>query len=111
MEKPKIPFTDCEKIDIRLGRIDEVEKVSGSKKLLKLRIDIGSGTKQSIAGVGERYGIDDLRGKIVAVVTNLQPRKILGLESEVMLLAAFDESGQLGLLRPDLDMSAGTKVG
>lgn len=111
MEKPKIPFTDFEKIDIRLGKIDEVEEVSGSKKLLKLRIDIGSGMKQSIAGVGERYGIDDLKGKIVAVVTNLQPRKILGLDSEVMLLAAFDESGQLGLLSPDLDMSAGTKVG
>ncbi len=44
-------------------------------------------------------------------MTNLQPRKILGLDSEVMLLAAFDESGQLGLLSPDLDMSAGTKVG
>ncbi len=111
MEKPKIPFTDFEKIDIRLGKIDEVEEVSGSKKLLKLQIDIGSGTKQSIAGVGERYRIDELRGKTVAVVTNLQPRKILGLESEVMLLAAFDESGQLELLRPDLDMSAGTKVG
>jgi len=111
MEKPKIPFTDFGKVDIRLGKIDEVEEVSGSKKLLKLRIDIGSETKQSIAGVGERYGIDDLRGKIVAVVTNLQPRKILGLESEVMLLAAFDDSGKIGLLKPDIALSAGTKVG
>ncbi len=111
MEKAKITFADFEKIDIRLGKIEEVEKVSGSKKLLKLRIDIGSGSKQSIAGLGEKYGIDELRGKIVAVVTNLQPRKILGMESEVMLLAAFDDSGQLGLLRPDKDMSAGIKVG
>ena len=111
MEKAKINFSDFEKIDIRLGKIEEFERVSGSKILLKLRVDIGSGTKRSIAGLGGKYDINELKGKIVAVVTNLQPRKIHWMESVVMLLAALDDSVELGLLKTDRDKSVGPEVG
>lgn len=110
MEKAKINFSDFEKIDIRLRKVEEVERVSSSKILLKIRVDIGSGTKQSIVGLGGKYDINELRGKTVAVVTNLQP-KIHGMESEVMLLAALDDSVELGLLKTDRDMNVGLEVG
>ncbi|MFQ6011750.1 MAG: methionine--tRNA ligase, partial [Nitrososphaerales archaeon] len=80
-------------------------------KLLRLQVNLGVEKRQSIAGLGENYGAEDLKGRMVAVVTNLVPRKILGMDSEVMLLAAFDNSGELALLNPDKEMKPGIKVG
>lgn len=105
----KIPFEDFIKLDCRVGRIVEAEMVPDAKKLVKLKIDIGGTMKQSIAGLGEHYRPEDLRSKLVAVITNLQPRKIFGQESEVMLLAALD-ANVVSLLRPDRDVSAGSKI-
>lgn len=86
-----------------------MERVPGSKKLVKLQIDIGGQTKQSVAGLGDQYGVEDLRSRLVAVVTNLRPRKIFGLDSEVMILAAIDGSS-VAVLGPDKKVSPGAKV-
>ncbi|NWG09927.1 MAG: hypothetical protein HXX80_06470 [Nitrososphaerales archaeon] len=67
----------------------------GSKKLIKLMIDIGGVVKQSVAGLGNSYKSEQLLSKLVAIVTNLKPRKIFGVESEVMMLAALHGSNIL----------------
>lgn len=74
-----------------------------------MQIDIGGKTRQSVAGLGEQYRPEDLRSRLVAVVTNLKPRKIFGLDSEVMLLAAIDGPA-VALLSPDKAVSPGAKV-
>jgi methionine--tRNA ligase beta chain len=102
-------YDDFIKLDIRVGKVVSAEPVPGAKKLLKLIIDVGGENKQCIAGIGLNYTAEDLLNKSVAVVTNLAPKKLFGLESEVMLLAAV-EGDILTLLKPDRDIAAGAKV-
>jgi len=102
-------YDDFIKLDIRVGKVVSAEPVPGAKKLLKLIIDIGGQNKQCIAGIGLNYAAEDLLNKSVAVVINLAPKKLFGLESEVMLLAAF-EGDILTLLKPDREIAAGAKV-
>ncbi len=102
-------FEDFTKIDIRVGKVVSAEPIAGAKKLLRLMIDIGGQSKQCIAGIGLNYTAEDLGNKSVAVVVNLAPKKLFGLESEVMLLAAV-EGDILSLLKPDRDITAGAKV-
>lgn len=104
-----ISYEDFTRIDIRVGKVISAEPVPGAKKLLKLQIDVGGETKRCVAGVGMNYSANDLVGKSVAVVTNLPPKTLFGLTSEVMLLAAV-EGDILSLLKPDRDISAGAKV-
>ena len=104
-----VSFEEFSKIDIQIGKILDVEKIDGSKKLLKLKIEIDSNLKQSISGIGDIYTPEELKSKLVAVVINLKPRKIFGLDSEVMLLAAVD--GELvSVLKPDKEVKSGSKV-
>ena len=86
--KDMIDFDDFVKIDLRVGQIIEAEKVPKSKKLIKLKVDIGFDTRQIIAGISQNYEAEDLIGKKIAVVVNLKPAKLMGLESQGMLLAA-----------------------
>lgn len=102
-------YDDFIKLDIRIGKVVSAEPVPGAKKLLKLILDVGGENKQCIAGIGLNYTAEDLLNKSVAVVTNLAPKKLFGLESEVMLLAAV-EGDILTLLKPDRDIAAGAKV-
>lgn len=104
-----IAYEDFTKIDIRVGKVISAEPVAGAKKLLKLKIDVGGQEKQCIAGIGLNYKPEDLLNKSVAVVINMAPKKLFGLESEVMLLAAV-EGDVLSLLKPDRDINAGAKV-
>jgi len=87
----------------------EAERVPGTSKLIKIMIDIGGQVKQSIAGLGDKYSPEEIKSKHVAVVTNLTPRKIFGLDSEVMLLAALD-GDVVSLLHPDKTLQAGSKI-
>ena len=88
-----VPITidDFAKLDLRVGLILAAEKVAGSKKLLKLQVDIGSEQRQVVAGIGTRYTPESLIGKKIVLITNLQPAKIMGVESRGMLLAAGGE--------------------
>ena len=105
-----VSFDDFIKLDMRVGKVVEVDTIPGAKKLIKVKVDIGGEIKQTVAGLGQHYEPDDLADKEVIVVTNLSPRRIHGIESEVMLLAAVgDES--VNLLQTDRKSRPGAKVG
>jgi len=98
------------KTELKIGTIIEAEEVAKSKKLLKLKVDLGEEkARQIIAGIKEWYSPSDLIGTQACVVANLKPAKLMGMLSEGMLLAAKDSSG-LSLLRPEAEKKAGTKV-
>ena len=110
MEKPKVGFEEFQKIEIKVGKVKEAYKIEGSKKLLRVLIDLGKdGVKQAIAGISKYYTPESLIGKTVIVVTNLEPKTMMGYTSEVMLLAAFNET-DLSLLTTDKEMPPGTPV-
>ncbi len=104
-----ISIEDFSKIDLRIGKILEAEKIPGSKKLIKLKVDTGGEERTVVAGIAESYKGEDLVGKLVVVVCNLKPAKIFGIESQGMLLAASDSSG-IHIIMPDGDVTAGAKV-
>jgi len=106
----KVSFEDFSKLDLRIGKIVKAEAIPKSKNLIKLTIDIGGGeTKQAVAGIAQFYAPEQLQGMQVAVVTNLQPRRVFGVESEVMILAAEDEKG-VSLLKPEKTVKVGSKI-
>ena len=110
MKSERVSFEDFSKIDIRIGRIVEVKPIPKSKKLLELVIDIGDGdTRRCVAGIAEHYSREDLVGRLVAVVANLKPKKVFGVSSEVMILAAVDGEN-LALIQPDKPVKAGSKI-
>jgi methionyl-tRNA synthetase len=85
---PKISIEDFAKVEMRVGEIKSAEAVQGAQKLLKLTVDIGSEVRQVVAGIAEHYEPEQLVGMKVVVVTNLQPRKLRGVESNGMIVAA-----------------------
>ena len=76
------------KVDLRTGKILEAEKVKKSKKLIQLKVDIGAERRQILAGIAESYEPEDLIGRTVIIVANLKPAKLMGIESQGMVLAA-----------------------
>jgi len=107
----KIPFQAFAQLDIRVGRILTVEDIPGARKpLFKFTIDFGTiGVKQCAGGIKAFYTSQQLIGKQVVAVMNLEPKPIAGVMSECMMLASFTET-DLALLRPDKEMPPGTKV-
>ncbi|HPC30580.1 MAG TPA: methionine--tRNA ligase subunit beta [Candidatus Paceibacterota bacterium] len=104
-----ITFEDFEKIDLRLAKIIAAERIDGSDKLLKLKAQIGDEERQIIAGIGKFYTPENLIDKIIVVVFNLEPRMIMGLESQAMLLAVKDNN-ELSLIVPDKIMPSGLQL-
>jgi methionyl-tRNA synthetase len=108
--KDEITYEDFAKLDIRVGKIISAEKIKKSKKLLKLMVDVGeSKPRQIVAGLAEYYQPEELVGKIVNVIVNLQPAKLCGVESQGMLLAA-DAGKRVSLLTPDKEMQPGSII-
>jgi len=106
-----IAFDDFLKVDLRLGLVLEAEAVEKSEKLVKLQIDLGEEKpRQVLAGIRKHYAPEDLVGKRVVVVANLAPRKIMGVESQGMVLAASDTEHGLSVLGVDKDIDPGTRV-
>tara|TARA_A100001037_G_C15152807_1_gene640679 strand:- start:5897 stop:7936 length:2040 start_codon:yes stop_codon:yes gene_type:complete len=91
----RIPFEHFQKLDLRVGKILTAKEISGSEKLLKIEVDIGSETRQIVAGIRKFYSPDDLIGKSVVVITNLEKATIFGTESNGMILAAGDTADLL----------------
>ena len=87
----QIGIDDFAKLDLRVGKILAAERVPKSTKLLKLQVDLGTETRQVLAGIGTTYEPEALIGRLVAVVANLKPAKLMGLESQGMILAAGDK--------------------
>lgn len=104
-----ITYDDFKKVELKIGKILEAEEVPGADKLLKLKVDLGTEQRQLVAGIRKQYQAPDLIGKCVAVVANLAPRTIMGVESQGMILAASDESGPV-ILRPDRDVLPGAII-
>lgn len=104
-----ITFDDFKKVEMKIARVLEAEEVPGAEKLLKLKIDIGSETRQIVAGIKKSYQAKDLIGKEIVVVVNLEPRSVMGLESNGMLLAASDGTDPV-LLGPDKDVVPGSGI-
>jgi methionyl-tRNA synthetase len=92
-EKDLIGIEDFMKVDLRVGKIVSAERVEKSEKLVRLKVDIGTETRQVVAGIGKSYPPEELMGKSIVIVANLKPAKLMGIESQGMLLAA--SSGDL----------------
>jgi methionyl-tRNA synthetase len=108
--KELITFDDFKKIDLRVARVLSAERVPKSEKLLKLQVAVGTERRQVVAGIARHYTPEDLVGKTVIVVFNLQPAKLMGQESQGMILAASDESGKLTIITPAMEMADGSVV-
>ncbi len=98
--KETISYDDFAKLDIRIGTITEAERVPKSDKLLKLRVDDGLGGRQILSGIAKHFSPEELIGKQVTFLANLAPRKMMGHESEGMILMAEDADGSLAMLPP-----------
>ena len=105
----QVLIDDFMKIDLRTGKIIEAEKIKKSKKLLKLKVDIGSEVRQVVAGIAESYEPDQLINRTIILVANLKPAKLMGIESQGMLLAA-NNNGQIVLAGFDPTPSQGVRV-
>ena len=108
--KAEISFDDFSKIDIRVGTILTAERVEKSKKLLKLQVDTGIDKRTVMSGIAEHFSPEQIIGKQVTILINLAPRKIMGVESQGMILMAEDKDGKLRLLQPNEAVSAGSTV-
>lgn len=109
-----INFEAFQNVDLRVGTVVAAERVEGSDKLLKLRVDIGAapeglGERQIVAGIGKVYAPETILGKQIVIVANLEPRSLMGLESQGMLLAASSENGPVVLV-PERIVSPGAKA-
>jgi methionine--tRNA ligase beta chain len=104
-----IDFSQFEKIDLRIGKIVEAERVEGSDKLVKLQINLGDEKRQILAGIGKSYSPEELINKSVAVAINLEPKVMLGLESKGMVLAVKDNNN-LSVLVPEKEIVPGSKI-
>ncbi len=112
-EKPieaKITYDEFAKVQLRTAQVLKAEKVEKADKLLRLEIQLGAEQRQIVAGIAKHYTPEQIVGKTIVVVANLQPAKIRGLESNGMLLAAEDETGVLAVLTPERSVQSGTKV-
>jgi methionyl-tRNA synthetase len=108
--KPDITYEDFEKLDLRVGKVLEAEKVPKADKLLKLIVDLGFEKRTILSGIAEYYQPEELVGKLVTVVANLAPRKIRGIESQGMLLMAGNDFGKLFSVGPEKDIEVGSVV-
>lgn len=111
--KPAITFDDFTKLDLRVAKVLEVADHPNADKLLVLQIDLGSERRQLLAGLKGYVDPQSLVGKLIVVVANLEPRKMRGLESQGMLLAASHEEGetrQVVVLTPSEDVPPGSSV-
>ena len=104
-----ITYRDFEKLSLQVGKITSAEKIPGRMKILKVQVDLGEHTVTAIAGGAEFYEPTSFIGKRVVVLTNMEPKTIAGVKSEVMLLAA-DFAGKPIWLTVEQDVPVGTKV-
>jgi methionyl-tRNA synthetase len=108
--KPVITFDDFSRVDIRIGIVTAAERMEKSDKLLKLTVESGTDTRTILSGIARHYQPEDMLGKQVTFVANLVPRKMMGIESQGMILMAEDSGGQLKLVVPEQPVAPGSTV-
>jgi methionyl-tRNA synthetase len=106
----RITIDDFMKVDLRVAKVIAAEKVPNSRKLMKLHIDVGSGHRTLVAGIAEAYEPEQLIGRSIGVVYNLKPAKLMGIESDGMILAASPEGGKPTLVSFDGDVPPGSRI-
>ncbi len=109
-KKPEISIDDFDKVQIQVGEVVKCEPVPKAKKLLVSQIKIGAETRQIVSGIAKYYKPEEMVGKKVAVITNLKPCKLCGVESQGMILAAGDDEGNLSVVTVDKDIAAGSEI-
>ncbi len=107
--KPMIEFGDFEKVDIRIGKIVEAEEVPKSEKMIKMQVDFGGEKRQVLAGIKKWYQPKELIGKKASFVVNLKPVKLMGYDSEAMIMAA-EKGKKVKFLTPESDIEEGAKI-
>ena len=110
-QKDSISFDDFQRMDIRVSTILAAEKVAKTKKLLKLTVDTGIDRREIVSGIAEHYTPEELVGRQVLVLVNLEPRTLKGIESRGMILMGEDAAGKLVLLEPAAPVNSGAVVG
>ena len=108
--KDLINFDDFSKMDLRMGKILEAEKVENADKLLKLKVHTGIDERTIVSGIAAHYAPEDIIGKTVLVLLNLAPRKMRGIESNGMILMAEDNNGKLHFINPEETINPGSGV-
>ncbi|MEK7091934.1 MAG: methionine--tRNA ligase subunit beta [Patescibacteria group bacterium] len=105
-----LSYDQFKESELRIVTVLSAERVEGSDKLLKLSVDLGTEQRQIIAGIGKAYEPATLIGQQITIIANLEPRTLLGLESQGMILAAHSEAGEAVLLKPDQPVPAGSTI-
>ncbi len=108
--KDNCSFDDFMKMDIRVGTILEAEKVAKTKKLMKLLVDTGIDKRTVVSGIAEHYTAEEVIGKQVSILVNLEPRKLRGIESQGMILMAENADGKLEFINPENEVVNGSSV-
>ena len=106
----EIAFDDFLKLDFRVGKVEEATQIPGSRNLIKLVVDFGSEKRQAVAGLLKYYVPDELVDNKYVFLLNLQRRKLMGVESQCMILAAEDSKGNVTLVCPEKDIAVGSKI-
>ena len=108
--KPNISYDDFAKLDIRVGKIIEAEKVAKTKKLIKLTIDTGIDTRTVVSGIAEHFTPEQVIGRQVTILVNLEPKALKGIESQGMILMAENADGALQFVSPQSEVKPGSVV-
>ncbi|MCA6415255.1 MAG: methionine--tRNA ligase subunit beta, partial [Cytophagales bacterium] len=106
----EVSFDEFAKMDIRIGTVITAERVEKSKKLLKLQVDTGIDKRTVMSGIAEHFSPEGIVGKQVTILVNLAPRKIMGVESQGMILMAANKDGKLRLLQPNEAVCPGSTI-
>lgn len=104
-----ITIENFAKVELKIGKVSEAKRVEGSKKLIVMKVDTGE-ERQIVAGIGNAYTPEELIGKRIVVVTNLQPVRLMGVESQGMLLAASDDEGKISIITTDREIKEGSRI-
>lgn len=106
-----VSFKDWQKLDLRTGEVIETEEIDNADKLYKIKVDLGTETRILVAGLRKYFTKEELEGKKCIVLTNLEPRKIKGIESRGMILAVVnDDQSEVKLLQADGVVELGSRV-
>ncbi len=106
----EISFKEFENLDMRIGKVTAVEEIEGSKNLYKVEVDFGIEKRVAVVGLKKYYSPQVLLDKKFVFILNLERRKLMGIESECMILAADDGAGNIVLLQPEKDIIEGSKI-
>ena len=110
MFEMEITFEEFKKLDLRIGRIIDANQIPGSRNLVRILVNFGTEKRQAVAGLLQWYKPQDLLNKECVFILNLQKRRVMGVESQCMILAAEDDKGKVVVLQPEVEIAEGSQV-